>query len=73
MGDIAAFLVILDRHLHPEQAADTVAAARQLKGVAAVHTTFDEQGIAQEIAHVRGIVAETRASLEERARGAGAL
>lgn len=72
-GDVAAFLVILDKNLHPDQASDTIAAARQLKGVVAVHTRYDEQGIALEILGVRSLQTEVRTSIADVARAAGGV
>lgn len=73
MPDIAGVLVVFDKHAHPDQVEQSLAAMRQLRGVAGVRTMFTSDGVAHEIAMVRQIVEETAQSVVERGRAAGTL
>lgn len=69
MTQVAGFLVVLDKNLHPEQAELTIEAVRQLRGVAGVRTMFDDVG--HEITGIRAVQEESRESVAARARQAG--
>jgi hypothetical protein len=69
--DVAAFLVVLDPGLHAETVEATIAAVRQLRGVAGVRTLYDDVGA--EVKMIRQIREDVRASTLERARAAGTL
>lgn len=69
MSQVAGFLVVLNKNVHPDQVELTIAAVRQLHGVAGVRTMFDDAG--HEIEAARTERDEIRASTAERARQAG--
>jgi hypothetical protein len=67
--DVAAYLVVLDKDLHPEQVEATIAATLQLKGVVGIRTLYDDIG--REISGVRKIREEARSEIPQRVRQAG--
>jgi hypothetical protein len=69
MSEVAAYLVVLHKHAHPESVEATIAATRQLKGVAGVRTLYDDVG--REIRDIRAVRDEVREDIAERARKAG--
>jgi hypothetical protein len=69
MSEVAAYLVVLHKHAHPESVEATIAATRQLKGVAGVRTLYDDVG--REIRDIRAVREEVREDIAERARKAG--
>jgi hypothetical protein len=71
MSEVAAYLVVLHKHAHPESVEATIAATRQLKGVAGIRTLYDDVG--REIRDIRAVRDEVRADITERARKAGGV
>jgi anti-sigma regulatory factor (Ser/Thr protein kinase) len=71
MSEVAAYLVVLHKHAHPESVEATIAATRQLKGVAGVRTLYDDAG--KEIRDIRAAAEDVRAATLERARRAGGM
>lgn len=71
MSDIAAFLVVTEKHAHPDTIEATMDAVRQLRGVAGIRTVFNEVG--QEVQDIRAMRDELRDELVERAQKAGAV
>lgn len=69
--EVAAFLVVMEKDLHPETAEATIAATRQLKGVAGICTLYDDVG--REIGVIRKVRDDVRAETLDRARGIGGL
>jgi hypothetical protein len=69
MSEVAAYLVVLHKHCHAESVEATIAATRQLKGVAGVRTLYDDVG--REIRDIRAVRDEVREDVAERARKAG--
>lgn len=67
--DVAAFLVVMDKGLHEETIEGTIAAVRQLRGVAGIRTIYDDVGT--EITLVRKILDDTRGEVLDRVRKAG--
>lgn len=59
MSTVAAFLVVMDEHCHPEQGELTIAAVRQLRGVASVRTLYDDVG--HEIRESQRLIRDVRA------------
>ena len=69
--EVAAFLVVMEKDVHPETAEATIAAARQLRGVAGICTLYDDIG--REIGLVRQVRDDVRAESLDRARATGGL
>jgi hypothetical protein len=69
--EIAAFLVVMDKHLHPERAEATMAAVRQLRGVAGVTTIYHDIG--EEIKAIRQVREDVQRDVLDRARLAGSV
>jgi hypothetical protein len=61
--EVAAFLVVLDPGLHPDTVEATIAAIRQLRGVAGVTTFYDDVGT--EIVAIHQIREDVRRRYEE--------
>lgn len=69
--EVAAFLVVLDKNLHPERAEATMEAVRQLRGVAGVTTIYHDIG--EEIKAIRQVREDVRSETLGRARAAGGV
>lgn len=69
MSEVAAYLVVLHKHTHPETIEATLAATRQLRGVAGIRTLYDDVG--QEIKDIRAVREQVQTEMLERARAAG--
>lgn len=70
MSEIAAFLVVIEKNAHPEQAELAMAAVRQIKGVVGIRTMYNDTG--DEIARVREWREDVRLDAVDRFRQAGA-
>ena len=71
VSQIGAFLVVLHEGQDSETVEATIAATRQLVGVAGIRTFYDDVG--QEIRGIRQIREDVRLELLDRARVAGSL
>lgn len=69
--EIAAFLVVLSKHNHPDTVEATMAAVRQLRGVAGITSLYDDVGA--EITAIRQIREDVRREILDRARAAGSV
>jgi len=69
--EIAAFLVVLNKTVHPETVEATIAAVRQLRGVAGVTTMYNDVGAAVEL--TRQVRDDVQRDTLDRARAVGGV
>ena len=68
---VAAFLVVLEEHIHEERVEATIAAVRQLRGVAGVTTMYNDVGA--EVKLTRQVREDVQRDVLDRARLAGGV